>query len=126
MREIIIRMRNEEKIMKMIRDVQGKATARTIDSFEEIAQILNEIHERLGDIPKTSLEGTLVYYDFRQYFPSAYKYTPESTHIDLRFHNGSWRLIRVNRGRCPSTTKDYKYEMHLSDTAKEAILRRYE
>lgn len=126
MKEIIIKTENAEKIMNAINDVQGKAKARTIDSFEDIERILEDIHQRLGDIPKKALEGTLVYYDFRQHFPSAYRYLPDSTHLDLVYRKGTWRLLRVGRGRCPNTLKQYPYELHLSDEAKEAILRRYE
>lgn len=124
MKEIIIKKANAEKIMAVIKTAQGKATARTIDSFEEILRIIDGVERRIGTMPKTALEGTTVHYDFRQHFPSAYRYTPDSTHLDLRYHNGSWRLTAVTRMRCPNGST-YEYELCLSDSAKNAILARY-
>lgn len=125
MKEIIIKKENAEKIMTVIKAAQGKATARTIDSFDEILGIVKDVEHRIGMMPKTALEGTTVHYDFRQHFPSAYRYAPDSTHLDLRYHAGSWRLTAVARTRCPSISSDYYYGLCLSDSAKEAILTRY-
>lgn len=124
--EIIIKEQNREKIEKLLGQVQGKATARIILNYQHILEIIEGVENRIGPITKKALEGTQVFYDFRQSFPQAYKYTAESTHMTLRYSKGEWRLVRLTRFTCPNMTAYYPYELRLSNTAKEAILRRYE
>ena len=126
MKEIIIKESNKDKIMDAIKAVQGKATVRTIDSYDKIAEIISDVEDRIGTISKKALEGTEVHYDFRQHFAKAYNGAPISTHISFVYRNGSWRVTDVERTYCPDRWSDYPYSLKLSETAKQAILKRYE
>ncbi len=126
MKPIIINDRNAERIMKEFSDIQGKATARTVDSFEQLLKIVKEIDVRLYGIPKAALEGTSVIYNFSQQFPNSYKFTPESTHFSLLYSKGSWRITTISRGFCPNRYNNgYPYALKLSDSAKDAVLKLY-
>ena len=122
-KEIIIKKENETKIMQAIREVQGKARERVIESFEQIVEITAEVEKRLG-IGKTSLTGIEVVYDFRQHFPTAYHGIPMSTHIKLVYRNGSWRLADVQRKQCPNKNSVYEYEVILTEAARDAVITR--
>ena len=122
---IIVKKENAEKLMRVFEKVQGRATVRTIYDFNQFANIVDDIEKRIGNMTKKAKEGTKVHYDFRQHFPNAYKYQPESTHFTLVFTKGNWKLTEVRRGYCPNKNCSYAYELMLSDTAKEAILDRY-
>ena len=122
---IIIKDTNAERIMEQIRSVQGRATERIIDSFEQIRHIISEVENRIGDMKKNDLEETYFVYDFRHHFPRSYKYKAQSTHIKVMFYNGSWKLIDCDRYNCPNGNFRYSYELCLSETAKRAILERY-
>lgn len=126
MKEIIIKESNAAKIMAAITAAQGRATARTIDSYEQVKFIVMGVEQRIGKMPKAALEGTVFMYDFRQHFPNAYKFRPESTEIVCRYSKGSWRLVSVRRDFCPNVNSPYGYTLMLSETAKAEILRRYE
>lgn len=126
MKEIIIKESNAAKIMAAISEAQGRATARTIDSYKQVEYIIECVEKRIGKMPKAALEGTSFLYDFRQHFPKAYKSRPESTEIVCRYSKGSWRLVSVKRDYCPNVNSDYGYALTLSETAKAEILRRYE
>lgn len=126
MKEIIIKAQNAQRIMEAIKAVQGKATARTIDSYAELENIVKSVESRIGGMSKTELEGTEFIYDDRQHFPNAYKWRPESTWIKCRYSKGSWRLTDTGRGYCPNSNSSYRYALYLSESAKAAILKRYQ
>lgn len=126
MKEIIINLKNAEKIMTAINAAQGRATARTINSFDQLLEIVESVEKRIGRMPKAALEGTMFMYDFRQHFPQAYKFRPESTEIFCKYSKGSWRLVSVCRNYCPNSNSGYPYALTLSDSAKAEILKRYE
>lgn len=128
MKKIIVKKENSEKIMKIFSEVQGRATARTIDSYSELEKIIEGIEKRvhLGfEMKKKSLEGTRVHYSFKQHFPKSYKYSPSATLFDLEYSKGKWYLCEVERGSCPESNSYYKYDLFLSDTAKMEVLSWY-
>ena len=127
MKQVIIKKENEKKIMDAFKAAQGRATVRSIESFSEIVDICERVDRRLGNMSKNEKNGTVVNFDFRQTFPRAYKYRPESTHFALVFVNGSWRidLDSIKRKTCPNKNTIYFYTLQLSESAKTAILARY-
>lgn len=127
MKEIIIKAENSEKIMEVFHRVQGKSSARVITCLRQLELIIESAERRIGTMAANAKEGSLIIYDFGQHFPRAYKYTPDSTHFVLRFHSGTWRLQvdSVTRMPCPERG-GWEYKMELSETAKAAILKRYE
>lgn len=122
--KIKVTVNNAERIMKNFASVQGKATARTVDSYSELERICDGVFKRV-DITKKALNGTQFTYDFRQTFPSAYRYIPESTHFTCEYRNGNWYIIEAWRSKCPNNNSFYSYVLRLSDTAKEAVLQKY-
>lgn len=125
---VIIKKQNEEKIMETFKKVQGRATARTIDYWHQLCKITFAIDERIGNVTNEAKNGTVVKYNFQRKFPSAYKYSPDSTHFTLMFDKGNWRIDieSIVRDTCPNTSKRYEYDLILSDSAKAEILNRYE
>ena len=118
--KIIINEQNKSKIEAILNEVQLKKRARTID-IEYIYNCTKTIIDKL-EITKKALEGTRAYCDKNaQTFPNCYKGIPESTQISITFDKGNWKLNRIYRGR----TEAKEFEVHLSETAKEAIIKNY-
>lgn len=126
MRPIIVKKENAERIMVEFDKVQGNATERIIESYEQLIEIINDINHRLYGISKTALQGTEVEYTFAQVFPRAYKWTPKSTHFVLRYSRGTWRITSINRLTCPNRdNRGYPYNLFLTNEGKLAVLRMY-
>lgn len=127
MKYTIINDTNMAKIMQAFDTAQGRATARTIGSAADLTRIIKGVEDRLHPMAKKAMDGTKVHYDYRQEFPRAYKFRPESTHFDLIYSKGSWRidLDSIKRFYTPNINSLYGYYLELSETAKEAILDRY-
>ena len=125
MKDIIIKESNKEKINEIIKKADGRARERIIESYEELVKICESVEDRLKPMTKKAMDGTKIHYDFRDHFPRAYKYTPASTHVDLIFKNGSWRLVDIYRDTCPNLNCCYYYRLELSETAKESVLNRF-
>ena len=123
MKPIILKENNIEKIEQVLKEVQKRSKVRNItvdEIFKAAVYITNEIK-----ISKKAMNGTKVYVDLNaDKYPNAYKFNPESTHFTLLFDKGKWRVTNIARTlqnkSCP-----YRYDIVLSETAKEAILNRY-
>ena len=116
---MLIKYTNSEKIEKIIKEAEGRATARTID-YGSMSMAIDRLEESLG-IPKKHMIGIVADIDVNaQDFPRAYKYTPESTHFRVIRKQSGWDLERVYRDR----TRRYNHEFHvtLTEQAKEAII----
>ena len=106
-----------------IKEAEGRATARTITARDIISR-LKEIEKGLN-ISKKNMNGVSVHVDENaQTFPSAYKFTPESTHFFATFKGGSWIITGIERARCGSASK--KVTITLTEEAKAAIIDRIE
>lgn len=122
MKEINMKNANAiEMLTKAIKEEEGRATARTITA-EEVVDELERIETRLG-IAKKALNGVRVLVDMNaQSFPNAYKYTPESTHFEATFKNGSWRVTNIYRLRCCSPNK--RVEVAHTEESRKAVIER--
>ena len=115
-----IKLENAEAIQEAIKAAEGLATARTITA-EEIREICTKVEIVNGfHIPKKYLDGTRIHYNGGQKFPSAYKYTPNSTQFEAVFIKNSWYLISLKRDICPNSNTAGK--ITYSETAKQYIL----
>lgn len=97
MKEIIISEKNRERIEAELEEVQKRCTVRTI-TFSDIVSACEAL-EKKYPVAKKYLEG-VSYFELdvnEQNFPSAYKYTPESTYINVVMRGGKWRLVKVYR-----------------------------
>ena len=110
-----------EKLASVIAEAEGaRVSARKID-VKDIIDDLIEINDYLG-ISTKAMKGTTVHVDHNaQAFPNAYKGTPESTHFTAEFTSG-WFVTAIYRSTCIRR----KYELKLSESAKEEYLRNAE
>lgn len=117
---MIVKESNKDKINAMIKEVEGRSTARTID-YRDIVFNIATIERTLG-IPKKYMVGIEVNVDkHAQDFPNAYKYTPYSTQYTIKRKASGWDLISVKRNRTRRLKQEYL--LQLTDTAKEAIIK---
>lgn len=100
-----IKITNAAKLADMIQAAEGRATARTITPAD-IEEALEQISERvlLLSTRKDAIGTTIEADPNAQKFPNAYKYIPESTHFTAELKAAGWKVIRVFRSRCWSTT----------------------
>lgn len=120
MKSIIINEINKDKIKAAIQEVEGKATARTID-YDDLVRATQRIEKRLG-IPKKYLEGVRYDVDLHaQNFPKAYKYKAESTQFVIEYLKGKWRLVSIERYYTRTAGHDYKC-LTMPEETKKAII----
>ena len=81
----------EKKLEKELNELQKRCTTRTI-TMQIIQKELDLIEEAfLYQHTKKEMEGLSIRYDFNaQEFPSAYKYTPESTILNASYNKSGW------------------------------------
>ena len=121
MKSIIINETNKDKIKAAIQEVEGKATARTID-YDDIVRATQRIEKMLG-IPKKYLEGIRYDVDLHaQNFPKAYKYKAESTQFVIEYLKGKWRLVSLERYYTRTAGHDYKC-LGMPEETKKAIIK---
>lgn len=105
-----------DKVQAELDRVQNRCKTRTIMAAD-ITKILNKI-----GVPKSKLSGTKIHWDGAEKFPSAYKYTPKSTHWEAENINGRWYVTDIYRSTCPNRST-FKGEIEYSDSAKEWIIK---
>ena len=118
---MIVNGKNKAKISKMIREAEGKASARTI-TYEDILNDIKWIEAEIA-IPQKSMIGVSVDVDHHaQNFPSAYRYIPMSTHYTITKKPSGWDLMSVDR----ETTRreGHRFSVTLTESAKTAIIKR--
>lgn len=105
-----------------IKMAEGRASVRTITA-DEIVTALCDTFETLG-ISKKAMDGVEVSIDLNaQDFPSAYKYTPESTIVDAIYKGGSWRVTSICRDACRRYSQ--RIRVKHTEASREAILSRF-
>ena len=105
------------ELTEAITAAEGRATTRRITAIDVLAA-LGKIEAALG-ITHKALEGVKASVDcWAQVFPSAYKYTPESTHFDAVFKNNSWKITSIYRDDCGRN----KYTVEHTEASKAAII----
>lgn len=118
---MLIKEENREKIEKMIKAAEGRATTRLL-TWKDIQQAIQNVEIHLG-IAKKDLVGVYVDVDVNaQDFPNAYKYTPHSTQFTMVRKKSGWDLVSVERytTRRPNS----RYIVELTEEAKAAIIRK--
>lgn len=105
-----------------IKDQEGRASARTITA-KAVLRYITEVEDKLM-IAKAAMDGIEVDVDINaQDFPSAYKWTPESTHIKALYKRDHWVITYIYRSQCRRRSQEVV--CHLTDAAKEAIINRH-
>lgn len=121
--KISINEKSIEKLDNAIREAEGRATARCISAKEMI--------EYAGDftgaynIAKKAMVGLVVDVDINaQDFPSAYKYTPESTHFTMEYTTSGWKAIYIGREKCRPHTQTF-IVLNMPEETKTALINRF-
>ena len=121
---VIVKDSNREKIAAWIDHAEGRATARTI-TYDTIIHAVEKIENDLG-IPKAHMIGIKANCDMNaQSFPSAYKYTPESTQFGLEYTSSGWKVTWIRRDVCWNVSSKH-IKLSLTDDAKAALIRLHE
>lgn len=84
----------------------------------DVLQSLCDVEDVLG-ITHKALKGVKVKIDPNaQTFPSAYKYTPESTQFNAEFDGKEWKITRIYRDTCGR----HKVRVEHTEASKAAIV----
>lgn len=123
-KRIVYKGGNLERITQWIREAEGRATVRTV-SVRSMGAALKAAEDRLLAVAaKKSLKGSKLSVDINaQDFPSAYRYTPESTHFEAVYNGREWVITSIERKRCRGSAQ--KCICHLTEEAKESIIASY-
>ena len=101
MKAIKISAENAEKINAAIGEVEGKATARTLDA-DDLIKIAERSTEQVAArtfLPKSHQTGAVVTYRMRINLPNRYKYALEYTEVALVRRQSGWFLLSARRVR---------------------------
>ena len=98
---INIKEKNRKKLETALEEGQSQARERRV-SIEDIFRACEEIEKKIGRfLSKKNMEGVTVTVDVNaQSFPSAYRYTPMATILEIRKKPTGWALVDVYRGVC--------------------------
>lgn len=122
MKQIKITTENKQIINNWCNGVQSKAKVRTID-FWDIVKICTAVEKKIS-IPKKYMHGITILADAHgEKFPSAYKYTPQSTLFTATYKRGSWYLVSVMRDDSIQSFENVK--ITLTSEAREKIIEKY-
>ena len=112
---------NENKINALIKKIEGRATARTLD-YEDILDLSEMAEKDLEryDCAKKDRSGTVaIRHDS---VLSSYKWTAESTKAEITRGSKDWFLTHVSRETCASNSKSRSTWLKLSPSAEESIM----
>lgn len=112
------RMACVEKLGPILKDVQGKATVRTIEPWTIVEEAC-DIFDRLR-VCKKNMDGVKASIDKNaQTFPRTYRFEPMSTVFDIEYGKSATPfLTNVSRIRC----RTIEYSITLTDAAREEII----
>lgn len=114
-----MKITNLKKLDQIIKEAEGRATARTI-TVDDIVNALEEAEEYLLRLStKKDSVGTIVFVDVNaQRFPRAYHYTPESTQFTAEVTKSGWKVTKVSRWTCGTVRMDFLF----SEDAKKNMV----
>lgn len=111
-----------ELLSGAIKDAEGRSTERVITP-EMLVEAVIDLERNLG-IPKKAMEGIEISVDINaQSFPSAYKYTPMSTHFRAVFKSKQWRVTYIGRDACRRPSSEV-IVTH-TEERKNALIKRF-
>ena len=117
-----INITNEAKLAEAINKAQKRAKTRTIEA-KDVRAAVEKIEKELR-IPKKSMVGIQAEIDANaQDFPKAYKYSPESTVVDVERTASGWVVIDIRRDKTHGKYKEIL--LSLTDDAKAALAERF-
>ncbi len=116
--KIRIDANNTDKLNDAIKEAEGKATARRL-IVPEILRRVEDLQAKLDTLMKKKDQiGISASIDVNaQTFPSAYKYTPESTCFSVEKTSSGWFMNGIRRATCTNR----EVSLGLTDEQKSAI-----
>lgn len=122
MKSVILKEKNRETIEQELENVQRRCTARLIN-YNCIDSMSKKLKKYYG-LSNKDLNGCKFIIDLHaQTFPSAYKYTPNSTKIILEFKNSYWKIIDIFRAE--TNRENGVVEAHLTEQAQKTIIEHF-
>ena len=127
MKAIKISAANAEKINAAISEIEGKATARTLDADDliKIAERSEKQVEVRTFLPKSQQTGAVVTYRMGINLPNRYKYALEYTEVTLGRRPSGWFLLSARRVR-GNIKQAEAFAIYLSPEAAAEARRRFE
>lgn len=124
MDSIIVSEKNRARIVKAIKEAEGRATVRCV-TYATVLVAIERIEAKL-DLPKTLMEGVSFHVDtWAQDFPNAYEYTPMSTQFNLTLSKGKWRISDIGRASVQRAGRKCQC-IEMPETLKYALIMKYE
>lgn len=124
MDSIIVSEKNRGRIVKAIKEAEGRATVRCV-TYASVLVAIERIEAKL-DLPKTLMEGVSFHVDtWAQDFPNAYEYTPMSTQFNLTLSKGKWRISDIGRASVQRAGRKCQC-IEMPETLKYALIMKYE
>lgn len=103
----------------------GRATTRTLNidaCIEHLTKFENSLR-----ISKKAMTGTkVIVHATMETLPHAYKYRADSTKVTFEYDGKRWRFCEAERSTLKQRGCAYHVEASLSDSAKQAIVSKYE
>ena len=127
MKAVKINDANVDKINAAISEIEGRATARTLDADDlvTIAERSTEQVEARTFLPKSHQVGAVVTYQMGLNLPNRYSYAPEYTEVTLGRRTSGWFLLSARRVR-GSIKQAEKFAIYLTPEAAAEAKRRFE
>ena len=124
MNPIIVSEKNRERIVKAIKEAEGRSTARCL-IYASVLVAIERIEARLS-LPKARMEGVSFHVDtWAQDFPNAYEFIPMSTQFNLTLSKGKWRISGIGRASVQRAGRKCQC-IEMPEALKDALLRRFE
>lgn len=94
---------SEEKILKMLNEVEGKSTSRLLN-IETIRYAIDlaTIQLKKLKIPKKLWKGCVIWI-YNEKLPNSYKYKTYGTEAKLEYKS-DWTVVSVHRTQCSKTS----------------------
>ena len=127
MKAIKVNTANAERINAALSEIEGRATARTLDADDliEIAERSEKEVAARTFLPKSHQTGAVVTYRMGLNLPNRYRYAPEYTEVTLGRRKSGWFLLSARRVRGNVKQAEY-FAISLSQEAAAEAKRRFE
>ena len=116
--------KDEKALTAKLNELQERCKERLL-SVEDCISRLNKVDSFLN-ITNKAMTGTkvIVHSDMQQ-LPKCYKYQANSTKAVFVYDGRHWCFVSAYRNRMIQKGIGYHCEIEMSDTAREAVLKRY-
>lgn len=118
------RKKDEKALTAKLNELQGKCKERLL-SVEDCISRLNSVDSFLNITNKAMTGTKVIVHSDMQHLPKCYKYQANSTKAVFIYDGRNWCFVSAFRDRMIQKGIAYHCEIEMSDTAREAVLKRY-